>query len=221
MRDMKNALSLAIVLLGTSCKGRADVQKQTPAQVTSSLVGDVSPLDSAAAMIPRAGKQEPWDPTYCAVKPEPDEGASLSELTFSGTCAFHHRDPAACRAEGDDYYIILRHQLADGNEAEIFINVEHYAGAKAYEKKAEVLFLIRRNQSLYRWAKRNASVTLSFQEGGLSSADSPTDKVKERTPTVAQMPPTELVNEPGTSTSGKIVLSGTVRCVVASGSQSN
>ena len=212
-RATLTVLGVASILALHGCKSRAEAEKKTAAQAASALVDDISPLDSASAQ-PFAAQQEPWDPASCEVLPEPDKSASFSDLTFTGTCMFHHRGPATCRARGDDYYIILRRKLADGSDAEVYINVEFYTGPGTYEKKTEILFLVRRGQSLYRWSTTDATMTLGFGEGGISSTSRYAEQAQAGTPTTAQIPKTELVAAPGTKTSGAIQMSGTIKCII-------
>jgi hypothetical protein len=206
------ALYIVFAIVSLACKSRPETEK-TPAQVASSLVDDVSPLDTASAL-PLPAQQEPWDPALCDVAPEPDKGASFSDLTFAGTCPFRHRGPATCRARGDDYYAIIRRKLRDGNEVELYINVEYYTGPGTYEKKAETLVLIRRGQSLYRWSNQQGTLTLGFGEGGMSAASKRATQAQAGTPTLVDLATTDLAAEPGTPTRGTIVVSGTIGCVL-------
>lgn len=177
-----------------ACKAKSD----KPAPVASSLVEDLSPVDSASAL-PAPVKQEPWDPKFC--EPAPETEAANSELTVSGTCAFTQKALATCRARGDDYYSIVRRRLADGHELELYFNVEFYAAPGKYDKKVEVIALLRRGLSLYRWSNMEASVTLA-----LEGAD-------KETPTLMSFDRMELKPEPGTTTAGTITIEGKVRCV--------
>lgn len=185
-------LGLALI----ACKSRSD--KPTPAAVTSSLVEDISPVDSASAL-PVAAKQEPWSSAFCEAAPETEKGNN--ELNVSGTCAFTQHALATCRVRDDDYYIVVRRATVDGHELELYINVEYYSAPGKYEKKVEIIALLRRGLSLYRWSNMEATATLSL-EGG--------EKV---TPNLMTFDRIELKPEPGTSTSGVIALEGKIRCL--------
>jgi hypothetical protein len=187
----------------TACKSSAT---EAP-----SLLDDPVPLGSGAAL-PALPLQTPWDPALCPPVPEPQAAAAFSDLTFGGTCAFRHEGRGVCRARGDDFYAIVRRKLADGSSAELFVNVEYYSGAGTYEKKVEILFIIQHGQSLYRWSNMQATMTLGMEGGGLSASDKLAYNAQGPTPLVAILPPTELEAEPGTKTSGKITLSGTIGC---------
>jgi hypothetical protein len=194
---MSKVLSiLAIGLAVVSCKSKSD--KPSPAAVTSSLTEDLSPVDSASA-IPLAPKQEPWSPKFC--EPAPETEAGNNDLTVSGTCAFKQHVLASCRARGDDYYSIVRRKMVDGHELEIYLNLEFYTGPGTYEKKVEIIALMRRGLSLYRWSNMSTTAT-ALLEGD-----------EKETPTVVKLVPTELKPEPGTMTTGTITLEGTIRCV--------
>jgi hypothetical protein len=206
-----SVVALAAVTV-VSCKSRPEPEK-TPAQIASSLVPDVSPLDTASAL-PLAARQVPWEHGSCNVLPEVDRGASFSHLTFTGECAFEQLGPATCNGHGDDWYAVVQRKLADGNEVELYLNVEYYTGPGVYDRKVELLVLIRRGLSLYRWSNKQASVTLGFAEGGISPARKTTEQTGAGTPTVAQLREAVLEAEPGTATRGRIVLGGTIGCVL-------
>ena len=184
---------------------------KSSATETSPLLGDPVPLGSGAAL-PALPLQTPWDPTLCPPVAERQASAAFSDFTFGGTCAFRHEGRAICKARGDDFYAIVRRKLEDGSSAELFINVEYYSGAGTYEKKTEILFIIQHGQSLYRWSNMQATMTLGMEGGGLSASDKLAYNAQGPTPLVAILPPTELEAEPGTKTSGKITLSGTLGC---------
>jgi hypothetical protein len=203
------ALFLAVVACA-SCKSRAEPQP-SPAQIASSLLGDVSPLDSASAL-PLAPNQVPWQPAFCEVVPEAEKAGSFSDLTASGTCSFRYVGPAECRGKADDYYAIIERRLVGGYKLELYINVEYYTGPGTYDGKVEILALVRRGLSLYRWSIQHATATLGLGEGGLSTVDKDAKQAQATTPTVVQLPPVELAAEPGTPTSGTITLSGTLGC---------
>ena len=205
------AAAVATALAATSCKPRQEQAKPSPAQVASSLIDDVSPLDSASA-VPIRKDQTPWDLDGCRVAPERDRGASFSELTFTGTCAFEHHGPATCHAAGDDYYAVLYRPLEDGNELELYINVEFYTGPGTYDRKVEVLALVRRGTSLYRWSNEQATVTLGYGQGGLSTSDKSAAQAQGGTPTTVQLAPTVLTAQPGTATRGTLTLTGIIGC---------
>jgi hypothetical protein len=221
----------AVVLLAlgacvSSCKSRAETER-SPAQIASSLLGDhrepvqrdnssrgvedLSPLDSASAL-PAAPKQVPWQPAFCEVVPEAEQGASFSDLNVDGTCRFHYVARAECRGKADDYYAILERKLSGGYSLEVYINVEFYTGPGTYDRKVEILALVRRGLSLYRWSNQHASATLGFGEGGLSTSDPDAKQAEASTPTRVELPPIELAAEPGTATSGTITLSGSIGC---------
>lgn len=191
---MMQRIALGLVLALGACKAQAE-KKPTPAEVTSSLLDDVSPLDSASAM-PTATGQAAWDPAFCDTAPEKERGASFSELAVTGTCNFQFTGSALCNARGDDYYAILRRKLRDGNELSIYINVEYYTGPGTYDRKVEMLALVRRGQALYRWSNTQATVTVAESAMAL-----------ELTPTI-------LNAEPGTPTTGAITLAGPIGCVM-------
>lgn len=209
---MRAVGGLFVLLALSGCKPRKEPEK-TPAEVASSLLGDVSPLDTASSLPPGVGR-EPWDPALCDVAPEADKSASFGDLTFTGACPFHHRGPATCRGREDDYYAVIRRKLADGSSVELFLNVEFFTGPGTYEKKAELLVLIRRGQSLYRWSNMQGTATLGYAEGGVSAQGKHTEQASSPTPTLVTLSPTELAAEPGTPTRGVIGVSGTIGCVL-------
>jgi len=208
---IRHVLIAGVVVIG-GCKSKPEPEK-TPAQVASALVDDVSPLDQASAA-PLAGVQEPWDPSTCDVVPERDKGASFSELDLHGACTFKHHGPALCKGRGDDFYALIHRKLSDGSELDLYLNVETYSGAGVYEKKGQLLVTVRRNQSLYRWSNQEATVTLGFQEGGVSSDDKNVPAAQGATPTMVTIAPVDLPAEPGTSTRGTIALAGNISCII-------
>lgn len=203
---------MALFLALSACNSRRQPEKErSPAEVASSLLDDVSPLDSASAM-PVVGVQDPWDPAYCEVPPEQERTASFSELEVAGTCRFVHHGAATCQARGDDFYAIVRRRLSDGNQLELYINVEFYTGPGTYDKKVEILALIKRGTSLYRWSNNQASVTLGFGQGGLSTSDKMAEQAQGGTPTTLQLTLTTLTAESGTPTRGALSLNGVIGC---------
>jgi hypothetical protein len=203
-----------VILAFSGCECRRDATKEKPpSEIASSLLPDISPLDSASAM-PVVGTQQPWDPAYCEVEPEGERTASFSELAVAGACAFDYHRAAICNAAGDDFYVLLRRRLADGHELELYINVEFYTGPGTYEKKVEIVALLRRGTSLYRWSNNETSVTLGTGLGGLSTSDKMAEQGQGGTPTTVQLVPTTLAAEPGTPARGEITLRGTIGCVL-------
>lgn len=211
-RSLVPLIVAAVLVSAPACKSKPEPEK-TPAQVASALVDDVSPLDVASAM-PAAVAQEPWDPALCDLVPEREKAASFGELDVSGACSFKHQSPAKCNARGDDYYAIIERKLTDGSTVELYLNVEAYTGAGVYEKKGQILVLVRRGQSLYRWSNQESTVTLGFTEGGVSSEEKNVPKAQGATPTSVQIEPTVLPAEPGTATRGSIALRGTIGCTL-------
>ena len=191
----------AALLAATACKSSTS---------DPPLLDDPIPLGSGA--LPALPLQTPWDPALCPPLPEPAAAAAFSDFTFGGTCAFRHEGRAVCKARGDDFYAIVRRKLPDGSSAELFINVEYYIGAGTYEKNTEILFIIQHGQSLYRWSNMHATMTLGMEGGGLSASDKNAYNAQGPTPLVAILPVTELEAEPGTKTSGKITVGGTIGC---------
>jgi hypothetical protein len=205
----------SVALLAFSgCDCRRDAGKgKPPAEIASSLLGDLSPLDSASAT-PIVGRQDPWDPAYCEPQPEKERRASFSELAVTGTCNFEYHDAAVCNARGDDFYAVVRRRLADGNELELYINVEYYTGPGTYDRKVEFLALLRRGTSLYRWSNNQATVTLGTGQGGLSTSDKMAEQAQGGVPTALQLAPTTLNAEPGTPARGAMTLTGSIGCVM-------
>lgn len=205
--------SILAVAAIVACDSKKEREK-TPAEVASALVGnDVSPLDVASATPAMYG--EPWDPALCDVVPEKEKSASLSDLTATGACAFVHHGTAVCSGTGDDYYALIQRRLADGSELAFHLNVEAYTGAGTYEKKSQVLVLVRRGQVLYRWSNDEGTATLGFAEGGgVSSTPHHVPDPQGATPTIVHIDPIELRAEPGTPTRGTIKLEGTIACVL-------
>lgn len=201
-RGLAAVALVAVAAAASACKSSAK----------KPLLDDISPLDSAAAL-PVLPQPVPWNPALCPPLPEREQTAAFSDLTFAGTCAFHHAGSVACNARGDDFYAIVHRKLEEGATADLYINVEFFSGAGTYAKTTEVLFIIQRGTSLYRWSNMHASMTLGTQGGGgLSASESLAYRGQGALPLVGQLEPMVLEPEPGTNTTGTISLSGTLGC---------
>jgi hypothetical protein len=202
-----SAIAAVAVLAATGC--RKESHKGEP------LFEELAPSASASAVpIPAVTWLPPWDEALCPPAPEDEGTASLSDLTLTGTCAFRHVGAAACQARGDDFYITIERKLLGGEPVILHVNVEAYTGSGVYEEKAQVVFMIRRGQALYRWANYWGTMTLGHGSAGMSPARTRAMQSNAGPPTVVEVPPIELTAEPGTPASGTITIRGAIACVL-------
>lgn len=122
-------------------------------------------------------------------------------LKFSGECSFAVAEPALCRPEEDDFYILVKRTLAGGQAFNFYVNVERHHGPGEYLGKAQIHVTVRDGVALYRWSNFTGSITLAGDTG--KSADE----------THASFAGMRLDPEPGTLARGSIVVDGTIPCI--------
>jgi hypothetical protein len=159
----------------------------------------ISSSPPAAARAPAPPVGAPWRSELC--RPTgPTDGA----LKFSGECAFGHGEPALCRPQEDDFYILVKRTLAGGQSFNFYVNVERHHGAGDYPGLAQIHVTVRDGQALYRWSNYLGTITLTG------------DSTKSAAKTRASLHGVRLTAEPGTLATGSIVVDGAVDCVESS-----
>ncbi|HEY2746594.1 MAG TPA: hypothetical protein VGL86_18305, partial [Polyangia bacterium] len=99
----------------------------------------------------------PWRAELC----RPAVDAATGTLTFAGECAFAVAEPALCRPEEDDFYILVKRALAGGRSFNFYVNVERHHGPGVYDGQAQLHVTVRDGQALYRWSNFTGSITLA------------------------------------------------------------
>jgi hypothetical protein len=159
----------------------------------------VSPSPSTAprATVASAPSGPPWRAELC--RPAGDTAAGT--LKFTGECTFAVAEPALCRPEEDDFYILVKRTLAGGQSFNFYVNVERHHGPGDYAGHAQLHVTVRDGQALYRWSNFTGSITLGGDTA--TSADE----------THATLRGMRLDPEPGTLARGSILVDGTIACI--------
>jgi hypothetical protein len=152
-----------------------------------------SPPPRAAATPPGP----PWRAELC----RPAGDATTGTLAFSGECSFAVAEPALCRPEEDDFYILVKRTLAGGRAFNFYVNVERHHGPGEYLGHAQIHVTVRDGQALYRWSNFTGSITLAG------------DTATSANETHATLRGMRLDPEPGTLARGSIIVDGTLACV--------
>lgn len=135
-----------------------------------------------------------WAPEFCRAGEDAGRG-----LTFTGACALQAAS-ALCRAEEDDYFILVKRALAGGRVFNFYVNVERWHGAGDYRGLAQMQVSVRDGTRLYRWASFQGSLTIAGEGDALS----------------VRIDGARLTAETGTPAAGEILVDGTVACTPSS-----
>lgn len=158
----------------------------------------VAPAPSPSAAPHAAAAAGPaWSSELCRPKGDSSDGP----LRFSGECSFAVGEPALCRPEEDDFYILVKRTLAGGRAFNFYVNVERHHGPGEYLGKAQIHVTVRDGTALYRWSNFTGSITLAG------------DTEKSADETHASFRGMRLDPEPGTLARGSIVVDGTIPCI--------
>ncbi|HLH68389.1 MAG TPA: hypothetical protein VKY90_05035 [Candidatus Dormibacteraeota bacterium] len=149
----------------------------------------VSELDPEAV---GEGSGMPLPAGLCPPPPEPS-GASGSDFTVDGPCAFHQVGRVYCRTAGDDFYLLLHRSLPEGRTLDLYLDVEYYAGPGTY-RETQVLLLIQDKTTIYTWSNFRSVATVEPRGAAV------------------QMPRTELLPEAGRGGDGTEVVVGRLGC---------
>ena len=118
----------------------------------------------------------------------------MSNLVFTGPCAFVERAGVPCVRKVDDFYVYIRHQLPNGGQLVVTVNVEKYKGPGDYAKATQIDMEVARGTDLFPWVQFSASSTVA-PDG--------------RHVTLAR---TDVPPQSGTSALGTVTIGGEVYC---------
>jgi len=179
---------LAVVVAALGIAGFATANRLGVLQTGGSVANE--PLDPQA--LPGGSEATPFPSGLCPPQAEP-AGASGSDAELSGACAFHQAGQVYCRAALDDFYVLVRRLLPDGGTLDLYMDVETYAGPRAY-RNVQVLLLVQDGPTLYQWSNFRADGTVTARE------------------TSFELPSTQLRPETGRAGSGEETVAGTFAC---------
>ena len=190
-RVRRGALLLVVVAAAACTEDLSDkpiIGAAPPSSVSSS---GVSPSPKPA--LP-AGP--PWRSELC----RPRGDASAGSLRFNGECTFAVPEPALCRPDEDDFYILVKRTLAGGQSFNFYVNVERHHGAGEYDGNAQIHITVRDGAALYRWSNFTGTITLAG------------DTLKAGPDARFSLRGVRLDPEPGTLARGSIVVDGSAAC---------
>jgi hypothetical protein len=200
---VKLAAAVGILFLGAGCHSHA------PEDLLKFPDGGFIPLRLGD------GGVAPWKSAICLPQPEQAGGPAASDLSVRGECSFRQRASVICRAQGDDFYVVTRRNLAGGRVATVYFNIESFHGPGDYDESQTHVW-IGDGQALYRWSNAHGKASLvasgPYPSDGRESAQFPTAGV-----TSVVLSEMVLAAEPGTGASGEIRVSGTLSCLVRGG----